>query len=408
MAGSSTNITFRKPFAEQLAAFRLKLDNLVPTSRWDDVWKAQHDRAGMVAGATKAELIGDILGAVYKSMEQGTTFDQFQKDFRDIVQRHGWHGWTGEGSAKGEAWRMRVIYKTNMRTSYMAGRWAQLQRPIFKFWIYRHGGSVEPRLHHLSWDGLVLERGHPFWTTHFPPNGWGCSCEVFGAMSRDHAARKGGNLSKKLPDNWQAIDPKTGEPKGIGRGWGYAPGASAVEDVQLGAQMLAKMPSKVGADFARSIQPRVDDAWSEWLSEVKAGTQFDATLLGHIEDDLQRALSDIGRSPSSAEIMIAPNVVVGAKATRHVARGDALTDEDWLRLPERLRQPKAVLLDNRSGNILFLLDGTERAPQLAVALNYSRRRDGQINLVRSAYRPKLADIVGRVAGGLLTLLLGSV
>ena len=40
--------TFRKPFAEQVAAFRLRLGDLVPAVRWDDIERSAHDRAFMV------------------------------------------------------------------------------------------------------------------------------------------------------------------------------------------------------------------------------------------------------------------------------------------------------------------------------------------------------------------------
>ena len=87
--------TFRKPFSEQVAAFRMRLANLVPTVRWDDISHGQHDRAFMVAGALKADLLADLAGAVDKAISQGTTLKEFQRDFRGIVEKHGWHGWTG-------------------------------------------------------------------------------------------------------------------------------------------------------------------------------------------------------------------------------------------------------------------------------------------------------------------------
>ena len=118
--------SFRKPFAEQVAAFRLRLGNLTPTVKWDDIQRAQHDRAFMVAGAQKADLLAVLAAAVDKAVSQGTTLDEFRRDFREIVERRGWHGWTGEGTKGGEAWRTKVIYKTNMATTYAAGRMAQL------------------------------------------------------------------------------------------------------------------------------------------------------------------------------------------------------------------------------------------------------------------------------------------
>ena len=102
-----------RPFPEQIAYFRRKLGNLVPTQRWDDVLAAQHDNAFMVAGAAKADLLTDLAAAVDKAIAEGRGIEDFRKDFRAIVKRHGWTGWTGEGSVKGEAWRVKTILRTN-------------------------------------------------------------------------------------------------------------------------------------------------------------------------------------------------------------------------------------------------------------------------------------------------------
>ena len=164
----------RRPFAEQVAFFRGKLGNLVPTARWDDIWKSAHDRAFMVAGAAKADLLADLAAAVDKAIAEGETLDAFRKRFAAIVQKHGWHGWTGEETEAGRAWRTRIIYQTNLATSYAAGRLAQLKDAGFRYWVYRHSGSEHPRLQHLAWDGLTLPADHPFWQTHYPPSGWNC------------------------------------------------------------------------------------------------------------------------------------------------------------------------------------------------------------------------------------------
>lgn len=276
--------TFRKPFAEQVAAFRLRLGNLVPTARWDDLWQEQHDRAFMVAGATKADLLADLAEAVDKAIADGTGLDAFRKDFRAIVEKHGWHGWTGEGTAKGEAWRTKIIYRTNLRTSYMAGRHAQLVEGGFKYWIYRHGGSLEPRIVHLGWDGLILPPDHPFWAQHYPPNDWGCSCRVFGARTVAGAIRKGGKVSLKLKDGWNKIDPKTGAPSGIGKGWAYAPGASSAEAVTALASKLDELPEQLSIDLIQDwLQGSVLENWMRApkgvfpLARISAD---DASLIG--------------------------------------------------------------------------------------------------------------------------------
>ncbi|PKP63430.1 MAG: virion morphogenesis protein [Alphaproteobacteria bacterium HGW-Alphaproteobacteria-8] len=255
--------SFRRPFAEQVAAFRLRLGTLAPTARWDDLWQSEHDRAFMVAGATKADLLADLGLAVDRAIAEGTSLETFRQDFRGIVEKHGWHAWTGEGTAKGEAWRTRVIYRTNMATSYAAGRHAQLVAGGFAFWVYKHSGAEHPRLDHLSWDGVVLEADHPFWAAHFPPNGWGCGCKVFGARSQDGAKRVGGKPGKDLPDNWNRIDPKTGAPVGIGKGWAYAPGASVADTVLALRGKLDVLPERPSIDLIQNWL--TSDIFGAWL-----------------------------------------------------------------------------------------------------------------------------------------------
>jgi len=247
----------RRPFAEQLAFFRGKLGNLVPTARWDDIWKSAHDRAFMVAGAAKADLLADLAEAVNKAIHDGETLDEFRKRFFAAVEKGDWHGWTGEATAAGRAWRTRIIYQTNLATSYAAGRLAQLKDAEFKYWVYRHTPNEHPRLQHLAWDGLTLPADHPFWQTHFPPNGWGCKCRISGAYGPETAKLLGGKPGyTEPPDGWDAIDTKTSEQVGIDKGWGYMPGATS-DLVQEIERKAAKLPPPLGdalrADIRRTV-----------------------------------------------------------------------------------------------------------------------------------------------------------
>ncbi|MDZ7894995.1 MAG: phage minor head protein [Sphingobium sp.] len=270
---------FRKPFKAQVAFFRGKLGNLVPTERWDDLTHADHDTAFMVAGAQKADLLTDLAAAVDRAIAEGKGLEAFRQDFRSIVEKRGWHGWTGEGSVGGEAWRTRTIYRTNARVSYAAGRFAQLQ--VFPLWVYRHGASEHARPIHLSWDGLVLPKEHEFWTIFYPPSDWGCSCYVVGARNERGVRRLGGDLDKKLPDDWKKIMPN-GLPAGAGKGWDYAPGASVAPivtataekvrhwDYQIGKAFMDDIPAGSRDDFARSYRslPSVADDARRYAQRV--------------------------------------------------------------------------------------------------------------------------------------------
>ena len=213
------------PFAEQIAFFLAKLN--VPTARWDDLWQEAHDTGFMVAGAAKADLLDDLRAAVDKAISQGTTLAEFRADFDALVARNGWTGWTGQGTKAGEAWRTRVIYATNLRSSYSAGRYQQLQaikhrRP---YWRYKHNDTVaHPPPQHPAWDGLILPADDPWWQTHMPPNGWGCRCRVESLAQRDLE-----RLGKAGPDQAPTAP---GDTDGIDPGWAYAPGASRVDELR--------------------------------------------------------------------------------------------------------------------------------------------------------------------------------
>ena len=236
------------PFAEALAYLQAKLN--LPTQRWDDLLGAAHDRAFVVAGATLADLLADLHAAVTQARKQGIPLSQFQKDFERIVAQHGWTGWTGEGSQGGRAWRARVIYETNLQTSYQAGRFQQMKAIAEKrpYWRYRHNDAVtHPRPEHLAWDGKVLHHDDPWWTTHYPPCGFGCRCFVETLAERD-IKRLGitPTTGKDMPFNGtlEQVNKRTGEvitlPRGVDKGWDYAPGRAWHPDLDKYPYPLAK------------------------------------------------------------------------------------------------------------------------------------------------------------------------
>lgn len=218
------------PFLEQIAFFRRKVN--VPTRYWTDLWEEAHDHGFMVAGAAREDILADFRAAIDKAISQGTTLEEFRKDFDRIVAKYGW-SYNG-----GRNWRSRVIYETNLRTSYNAGRWAQVQdgkrwRPYVQ---YQHADAVEhPRPQHVAWDGLILHVDDPWVKTHWTPNGWGCQCSWRTLAERD-LKRMGKSGPDTAPDDGTEIvtvgkrgpNPRKVEtPVGVDPGFGYAPGASA-------------------------------------------------------------------------------------------------------------------------------------------------------------------------------------
>lgn len=255
--------TFRRPFAEQLEAFRRKLS--LPSRRWDDLIRHGHDHGFIVAGATKADLVADLRQAVDSAIENGESLGKFRQRFRETVARRGWTGWTGEGSKAGQAWRTRVIYKTNLDTSYAAGRWQQMTDPELMqdrpYWQYVHNTVENPRIQHRRWDGLVLPAAHPWFNTRYPPNGFGCNCGVR-TLSRRDLARLGKSGPDTPPDDgtWEHVHPETGEvtevPNGVQYGFDYAPGQAAAHEAAMAAR-LNRLPGVEAPVARRHVQELV-------------------------------------------------------------------------------------------------------------------------------------------------------
>ncbi len=362
LSGRATLDRARLPFAGQIAFFRAKLGNLVPTARWDDLWKSAHDSAFMVAGAAKADLLADLAAAVDRAISEGAGLEAFRKDFEAAVKKHDWHGWTGEGSAKGRAWRTRIIYQTNLLTSYNAGRFAQLKAAGFRYWIYRHNDSVRhPRPQHVAWSGLTLPPDHPFWRTHYPPNGWLCHCYVIGTNNPERARRLGADPDKQPPDGWDAIDAKTGEPVGIDKGWGYAPGASVADRVSALAPKLGRLPARLVSDWLAASTPALREAWRGFVDEVLADPvpRGRMAMLGAMSLEDMAFLDAQGRPPARADLTIEDRLLVGKKARRHEQAGDALSPEEWRALAEYLNAPEAVLFDRETGNLLYVFPAAD-------------------------------------------------
>lgn len=191
------------------------------SQRWDDLWQAEHARAFTVAGAMRADLLADLRAAVDDAINGGVSYDEFHRQFLDIAARHGWVGWTGDESDARRAWRTRVVYQTNLRTAHAAGRYQQMTEPEtlehMPYWQYRHNTITQhARDEHRAWDGLVLRHDDPWWQTHYPPNGWGCNCDV-----RPVSERMLRRMGKTGPD--RAPGPGPGDPP---EEWAYNVGAA--------------------------------------------------------------------------------------------------------------------------------------------------------------------------------------
>jgi hypothetical protein len=220
----------RMPFAEANAFFRQKVN--MPSSHWTEVMDEAHVRGFAIARATDAAMIEDFRKALDAAIlgdadKAAGGYQAFRADFDTIVKKY---GWSHTGTAD---WRAQIIYRTNMASAYAAGRYAQMTDPdvlaAFPYWQYLHVNCPNPRLQHLAWSGLVLRADDPWWSTNYPPNGWGCHC-IVATVSERALGRMGKSGPDKAPPlDWREyVDRTTGRvsraPAGVDPGFAYNPG----------------------------------------------------------------------------------------------------------------------------------------------------------------------------------------
>lgn len=419
------------PFREQIEFFRRKLN--INTQAWTDLLGAEHDVAFMVAGANRDDLVADFREAVERAIADGVTLEDFRKDFDHIVEKHGWD-YNG-----GRNWRSRVIYETNLRQSYNAGRWTQLQalKTRVPFWRYRHNDAVEhPRPLHEAWDGLVLSADDPWWLTHFPANGWGCQCYVEGLSERDMQ-----RLGKSGPDTAPPLDmqtvtigqnspdgPRTIQtPAGVDPGFGYAPGRSVGSDpaappplpdpaelettiertAQMALEKTMRLPAEAAATSASNMLdlPRVaraiDNGFVQWRAAVVSQAPRASTYgIGAIEPALVRNLVQAGIEPATAAIAAGETEILAA----------SIEAAQLARLPALLRAPAAVLLDQGNRTLIYITAG-DSAGRVAVTVQYQlagQTTVGSGNAFQSAAVADLVEIRAQLQAGRLVLLQGSI
>ena len=377
-AQAPLNVGFGTPWQAQIDFLRQKLQ--LPTERWDDIERAAHDRAFIVAGAAKADLLSDLHQLMIERVTDGKGLQAFRKDFKELVAKNGWTGWTGEGTSAGEAWRTSVIYQTNMATSYAAGRYQQMMEPdslaAMPYWRYVHNDSAaHPRPLHQSWNGLTLRYDHPFFQTHFAPNGWGCGCRIIGVTRREGQA----SASAAPPEGWDRIDPKTGSPVGIDKGFNYAPGASVGRSMQSFIDdKLIKLDAALGAQVGEALAPVLlaerTAAWQQVFDATRQAMagKGDTVLVHTVAPQTVAALADKGVALDNAAVWMRDTELMHTLRDAKAARGAALPDEVWRDLPLHL-EAATPYLDTKDNTLIYVLELDNRPGRVVVRVNYNEK-----------------------------------
>lgn len=228
-----------------------------------DVFREEHATAFTVAKAMEIDILETIRQAADQALADGQNYRQFARELMPQLERLGWTGRqdvvdpaTGEivEAELGTPRRLKLIYRTNLRTARAAGQWDRAQRTkrTQPYLLYELGPSENHREEHVQWAGIILPIDDPWWQTHYPPNGWGCKCRVRQISRAEYKRLTATGRYRTTAPNIETRDwtnRRTGEvlqvPAGIDPGWDTNPG-------QLGrlAQAEKQLAEKsANADF---------------------------------------------------------------------------------------------------------------------------------------------------------------
>lgn len=189
-------------FEEAVAFFKNKVP--LTDAEFKKLATAARHKAFTVAHVARLDILQDIMDEITKALESGTTLQEFQDTIQDKMQTKGWQGLMPH--------RLDNIFRTNVQTAYMAGRYKQMRSPDVvnarPYWLYSAVNDGATRPSHLAMDGMCRRYDDPIWDIWYPPNGYRCRCKVI-PLSAEAAKRRG--VAIDADDLPQAVNPATGE-----------------------------------------------------------------------------------------------------------------------------------------------------------------------------------------------------
>lgn len=297
---------------EVLDYFRDK--KLTPRFSWLDVWGEEHAHAFTVACVLEERTLAEFRAGIDQALASGTGFDAFKAEMQRRLKPIGW--WAPRSVANPETGktktvdftrpkRLQTTFWSNVRSARAAGQWDRMQRTkrALPFILYVRTTAGDPRPEHLRWAGIILPVDHPFWRTHFPPNGWGCKCAVrqISAAQAERllgrAPEDGGIIYRDTPPAERVhtfINKRTGVrtkvPDGIDPGWQTNPGVGRSKTLaRILQEQLDDTPSELAtARIARLLESQ---GYRSWLVRAQ------------MKGAERRALEAAGHTPAEVNVL---------------------------------------------------------------------------------------------------------
>lgn len=257
-----------KPFKEQVDFFKAK--------------------SLTIAGNTRNDIAAGIKDELLRIMEDGGSQREFRRNIDNLF--------ISKGLDPIASHRIDTIYRTNMQTAFMAGRYQQLTKPaILKhrpYWKYVAVNDGNTRPAHKEMHGKVFHHTNPIWNKWFPPNGFNCRCKVVSVSERE-VKRDGLTVIDHDPSGggFEVINKETGEIKRFelepDEGWSSGTGSlKSLLEEERKRDILTERPGLTGpSDLERPLAADIDQ--SSW-KKIKPLSNMDD--LDEIESSFRKTM----------------------------------------------------------------------------------------------------------------------
>lgn len=370
---------------------------------WKELDQRAHAQAFTVAKAAQLDVLRDIREAVQTALKEGKTEAWFQKHLAPKLKEKGWWGKqpmvdprTGEERRVqlGSPARLKLIYRQNMQTAFMAGRYKQMlenadARP---FWQYVAILDGKTRPSHKILNGRTFRYDDPFWGSHYPPNGFNCRCRVRALsdtrLEAEDVTPESGeeNMVKEEVANVDQASgeetirevtgyrvPETGYTAFTDVGFSANPGQAAFGTDMEAARKLslvrdpALRAQAVQALNGNPARRQAFEAWSRGVLESGRGSGADAQVVHFMRNEVAQAIREKGGEPVQV-VSVSARRLLHADSEKHVKMDTTPGMDTLARLPQLLEDASQVLWDSANRNVIYvvLMEGGGKSLKIVV------------------------------------------
>lgn len=392
---------------------------------WHETLDAANARSFTAAKAARVNILQALKKELVGTLKNGGTEKQFIDNLTPALQRLGWWGKQiivdSQGNAEvtqmGSPRRLKTIFRTNLQSAYMAGRYKLMMESAgtHPYWKYIAILDGRTRAAHRALNGRVFKIEDGFTDVGYPPNGYNCRCRAV-SMSESRVKREGitptdtsGTLETREVE--AGIDKRTGEIRkanqtgfylrgpdgkklwvGPDVGFNSSPAASHIMDDVL-VKRAAELSGRKALEQVQSVilSPPRQQAWKSFVQNtVDYGRQQGQTMtVGVMQAEELAYAKAKGVKIDSPVIPLADRLLKSPKAERHQVYGDALSLQEWLTLPASLAKAQAAAWDTTENNVVYILNG-DQDMNVILAVRFIMRRGILLPDVATTYRqPKI-------------------